>query len=86
VKFAARSDCTMCALSSRGARAYFDHDRRMSCRIQKTDNKKREYLPMKTLLHRHFANAALVIELTTLTAVIAFMITGTLGMTAPAAV
>lgn len=41
---------------------------------------------MKTLLHRHFANAALAIELTTLTAVIAFMIAGTLGMTAPAAV
>jgi hypothetical protein len=37
---------------------------------------------MKTLLHRHFANAALAVELTTLGAVIVFMIAATVGMPA----
>lgn len=37
---------------------------------------------MKCLFHRHLANAALAVELTTLGAVIIFMITATVGMPA----
>jgi hypothetical protein len=41
---------------------------------------------MKTFLHRQLANLALAVELTTLGAVVVFMIAATVGMPAPAVV
>jgi|NOAtaT_6_FD_contig_21_1285547_length_217_multi_11_in_0_out_0_1 hypothetical protein len=40
---------------------------------------------MKTLLHRHLATFALAVELTTLGAVVVFMIAATVGLPATAA-
>ena len=50
----------------------------MSCRAQKTDNKKRHEPPMT----KHIATVALIVELSTLGAIFAFLISATLGQPA----
>jgi hypothetical protein len=51
----------------------------MSRRTKKTDNKKDTSLPMTTFFQRHIATAALLVELSTLSAVLLFMIAATLN-------
>ena len=50
----------------------------MSCRAQKTDNKKRREPPMT----KHIATVALIVELSRLGAIFAFLISATLGQPA----
>ena len=52
--------------------------RRMSCRAQKTDNKKRHEPPMT----KHIATVALIVELSTLGPIFAFLISAMLGQPA----